>query len=217
MFNLLNKSVIALGLCVIGTAHADSILKYEKVGSSGDKQTITVSITGRWLRIDNEGKEKPDYTLMDTGRLIMFEVDDDAKRYTATRMNKAYWPDMLPPKLMPVQEKATVSGIRCQKVHEMGTKAPKAEHCMTAGVQLGLNARETITLSRLLMVTRKMGWDWNGVSTPDERQVSVQSRSLDGNMSLTFKSVEHKAIPDNRVKIPDTYKQNWADQKKPAK
>lgn len=217
MLKLLKKTTIALSLCLAGMAQADSILVYEKTGADGSKVTHTVSITGRWLRIDSDAQGKPDYTLMDTGRMIMFEVDDDARFYKLTRMGKFYWPAVPTPKFMPVPEKQTVSGVRCQKVHEMGAEKPLAEHCMSPGASLGLNARETKTLSRLFEVARRMGWDWVGIGTPDERQVSVQSRNLESGVSQQFKSVEHKAIPDNQVKIPDDYKQVRVELEKPHK
>ena len=199
------------------TAQADSILVYEKTAADGNKVEHTISITGRWLRIDSDAKGEPDYRLMDTGRMILFEVNSAAKSYRLTRMGKFYWPQVPAPRFKPVPEKQTVSGVRCQKVLETGPEKPRAEHCMTAGASLGLNARETKTLSRLFVVARRMGWDWIGVSTLDERQVSIRSRNLDGKVSQYFKSVVHKAIPDSRVKIPDDYKQIRVEQNKPLK
>lgn len=217
MLKQLTTTTAVLSLCAVSLAQADSILVYEKSGVDDKKIEHTISITGRWLRIDSDAKGKPDYMLMDTGRMILFEVDDSAKSYKLTRMGKFYWPEIPAPKLMPVPEKDTISGVRCQKVREMGPEKPVAEHCMAAGGPLGLNAREVKTLSRLFMVARRMGWDWVGVSTPDERQVSIRSRNLDTGISQKFKSVKHQAIPDNRVKIPDTYKRIMAEQKKPKK
>ncbi|MCU7873984.1 MAG: hypothetical protein KZQ91_14675 [Candidatus Thiodiazotropha sp. (ex Lucinoma borealis)] len=214
MLNHFNKTAMVLGLSFIGTVNADSILKYEKMVSEDIKETVTLSITGRWLRIDSDVKGKADYTLMDTGRMLMFEVMDGDKSYRQTHMGKFYWPEDLLPKLKPAREKASVSGVRCQKVHEMGPEKPLAHHCMAAGSALGLNERKTKTLSRLFLVARRMGMEWPGISTKDERQVSVSSHVLENGSSLKFVSVEHKAIPDNRMKIPDDYKQIRVEQKK---
>ncbi|MCU7886330.1 MAG: hypothetical protein KZQ82_19250, partial [Candidatus Thiodiazotropha sp. (ex Lucinoma annulata)] len=84
MLNHFNKTAMVLGLSFIGTVNADSILKYEKMVSEDIKETVTLSITGRWLRIDSEVKGKADYTLMDTGRMLMFEVMDGDKSYRQT-------------------------------------------------------------------------------------------------------------------------------------
>lgn len=217
MLTELRTTIAVLGLCAASMAQADSILVYEKTGADGSKVEHSISITGRWLRIDTDGQGKPHHRIMDTGRMLLFEVDDSAKSYKLTHMGKLYWPEIPVPKFMPVPEKQTVSDVRCQKVQEMGPEKPIAEHCMTAGGPLGLNARETKTLSRLFVVARRMGWDWPGVSTPDERQVSIQSRNLGSGVTQQFKSVKHEAIPDDRFKVPDDYKQIRVDQKRPPK
>jgi len=206
MMRLYKKTILALALGAFASAQADSIVKYEKVAADGSKEILTLSITGRWLRIDQEPKKTADYTLMDTGRMLMFEVDDEAKRYDMTRMGMYYWPESPPPKLRPEREKAMIGGVRCQLVNEMGEERPVARHCMAAGSAIGLDERKTKTLSRLFQVARRMGLGLGGVATPDERQVSVSSQNLEDGATLTFLSIEHKIIPDSQVKIPDTYK-----------
>lgn len=218
MLKQLKTTTAVLCLCAASMVQADSILVYGKTGADESKVEHTISITGRWLRIDSDAKGKPDYMLMDTGRMILFEVDDSAKSYKITRVGKFYWPEVPLPEFRPKKERTKmVAGIRCRQVEEMLPDKPVAEHCMATGAQLGLNAREVKTLSRLFMIARRIGWDWPSVSTPDERMASILSRNRSSGVSQQFVSVEHKGIPDNRVKIPDTYKRIMAEQKKPAK
>ena len=169
MVKILNKNIIVaavLGvLSVAPLAHADSTLVYELTAADGSKIQHTISIRGPWLRLESEPKGKSDYTLMDTARLLMFEVDDEAKSYQVTRMGRLYWPvtDLNAPRFKPIPKKQAVSGVRCQPVHEMGKDDQSiAEHCMSAGGPLGLNAREMVTLSRLFMSVRRIGLGWLG-------------------------------------------------------
>jgi hypothetical protein len=214
MLRLFKQTAIALACCAFGSAYADSIVKYEKIDPDGVKERVTISISGRWLRIDQEPKGETDYTLMDTGRMLMFEVDDDTKSFRQTRTGMFYWPKDIQPKLRPEREKAMIGGVRCQIVKELGAEKPIAKHCMAAGSAIGLNERKTKTLSRLFLVARRMGLGWGGVSTTDERQVSVSSLNLENSSSLTFLEVEHKPIPDSLMKIPDSYKPVVVKQKK---
>ncbi len=179
---------------LVPLTHADSTLVYELTGKDGSKTQHTVSISGRWLRLESSPKGKYDYLVMDTGRLLMFEVDDQARSFQTTRMGRLYWPDtpLNHPDFMPMAKKQTVAGIACQPVHEMAKdKQSIAQHCMSAGGPLGLNAREMITLSRLFMSARRIGFNWPGVATPDERQVSILSQTPDGRKQ-EFKSVLHR-------------------------
>ncbi len=218
MIKKLQLTAALLGFCLASAVQADSTLVYEKSGKDGNKTTNTLSISGRWLRIDSDAKGKPDYMLMDTGRMILFEIDDSAKSYKVTRIGKFYWPEVPEPVFRPKMEREKlVVGIRCRQVQEMSPEKPVAEHCMATGAQLGLNAREMKTLSRLFVIARRIGWDWPSVSTPDERMASILSRNRSTGVNQQFVSVEHKGIPDNRLKIPDTYKRIMAEQKKPAK
>ena len=199
----------------LGTAWADSILVYERSAPETAGVKHTVSIVGRWLRIDSEPKQKSDYTLIDTGRMLMFDVDDANKRFYQSHVGQFYWPDVGAIRLMPVREKSSVAGLRCQKIKEMGSEKPKAEHCMSVGSALGLSERETKTLSRLFLIARRVGLDWGGVATPDERQISLSSLDLEKGASLKFLSVEHQSIPDNRMKIPNDYQPIMVETPKP--
>ena len=144
---------------------------------------------------------------MDTGRLLMFEVDDKSKSFQLTRMGRLYWPEtpLNSPIFKPINKKNAVAGISCQPVNEMGeNKKPVAEHCMTAGGPLGLNAREMTTLSRLFMSNRRIGQSWLGLATPDERQVSLLSQNAAGD-KLELKSISHGRIDKTLLKIPVDY------------
>ena len=168
---------------VVPLVHADSTLVYELTAADKSKVQQTIAIRGPWLRLESEPKGKSDYTLMDTSRLMMFEVNDNDKNYQVTRMGRLYWPatDLNAPKFKPIPKKQTVSGVRCQPVDEMDKDDKSiAEHCMSASGPLGLSAREMITLSRLLMSARRIGFGWPGVATPDERQASILSKNPDG-------------------------------------
>ncbi|MES9946663.1 MAG: hypothetical protein ABW080_17050 [Candidatus Thiodiazotropha sp.] len=200
------SAAIVFGCGLIGTANADSILTFEKSGPGGVTETRTVSITGRWLRIDSSAEGGPDYTLMDTGRMLMFEVDDKNRRFRQSHMGKYYWPKDVMAKLKPMREKAAVSGVRCRKVDEIEKGKSVANHCMVAGIDIGLNERKTKSLSRLFLVSRRMKLDWVAATTPDERQVSISSHNSATGEGLKFISAVHKPIPDNRIKIPDEYK-----------
>lgn len=187
---------------------ADSTLVYDLISPNGNKTEYTISISGRWLRLESRPKGKSDYTVMDTGRLLMFEVNDSDKNFQVTRLGRLYWPSSpaTAPKFKPVPKKGAVAGVRCQPVHEMGTEnKPILEHCMSTGGALGLNAREMITLSRLFMSSRRIGLGWPGVATPDERQASVSSQTPEG-FKMNFKSVKHGRIDKTLLKIPVNYK-----------
>ena len=197
-----------LTLCAVSVTYADSTLVYELTDKAGNKTEHTIAISGSWLRLESAPKGKADYTVMDMGRMLRFEVDDKAKSYQLTRMGRLYWPEttLNSPIFKPVAKKNTVAGVPCQPVNEMGTdKKPVTEHCMSSSGSLNLNAREMITLSRLFMSVRRMGDSWLGVATPDERQVSILSQNADGE-KLELKSVSHGRIDKTLMKIPVDYK-----------
>ncbi|MDX2506293.1 MAG: hypothetical protein QNL62_17690 [Gammaproteobacteria bacterium] len=211
-------TVIATG-SMMPLAYADSTLVYELTGAEGSKTQHTITISGSLLRLESKPKGKSDYTVMDTGRMLMFEVDDQAKSFQVTRMGRLYWPAtaLNNPNFMPVPQKQVVSGVRCQQVKEMA-KDPKlnTKHCMTAGGPLGLNAREMITLSRLFMSARRIGLNWLGVATLDERQVSILSQAHDGTRQ-EFKTVVHGHVANKLLKIPNDYKRLKPDLPPPLK
>ena len=198
-----------LGFGILPSAHADSTLVFESTAADGSKTEHTIALSGRWLKLESKPKAKADYVIMDTGRLLMFEVNDEEKSFQVTRMGRLYWPQtpLNTPRFKPMRKKQTVSGVACQRVHEMGPgKEPVAEHCMSAGGPLGLNAREMITLSRLFMSARRMGLPgWIGVATPEERQVSILSQNPEG-VKQAFKSVSHKPLSGDLMKVPTGYK-----------
>ena len=209
-----NKYVTAilLTLCTVSASYADSTVVYQLTNKAGDKVEHTIQISGRWLRLDSQPRGKADYTVMDMGRLLMFEVDDKTRSFQVTRMGRLYWPEtpLNSPRFKPVAKKKTVAGVSCQPVNELGNnKKPVAEHCMSAGGQLGLNAREMITLSRLFMSVRRMSDSlensWLGLATPDERQVSILSQNAAGD-KLVLKSISHGRIDKMLLKIPVDYK-----------
>ena len=214
-----NKFVTAilLTLCAASASYADSTLVYELTNKAGDKVEHTIQISGRWLHLDSQPKGKADYTVMDMGRMLMFEVDDKSKSFQVTRMGRLYWPQtpLNSPKFKPIAKKNTVAGVPCQPVNEIGkNNKPIAEHCMTAGGQLDLIAREMITLSRLFMSVRRMSGSldnsWLGLATPDERQVSLLSQNPAGD-KLVLKSVSHGRMDKTLLKIPVDYKRLQPD------
>ena len=74
-------TVILLTLCATPISYADSTVVYELSNKAGDIVEHTIMIRGMWLRVDSKPKEKTDYTVMDTGRLLKFDIDDKAKNY----------------------------------------------------------------------------------------------------------------------------------------
>jgi len=206
-----NKFVatILLALGAASASYADSTVVYELTNKDGVKVEHTIQISGSWLRLESQPKGKADYTVIDMGRMLKFDVDDENKSFQLTRMGRLYWPEtaLNSPKFKPIAKKNAVAGVRCQPVNEIGNdKQPIAEHCMSSGGgSLQLNAREMITLSRLFMSVRRMSDSWLGVATPDERQVSILSQNAAGD-KLVLKSVSHGRIDKTLLKIPVDYK-----------
>jgi hypothetical protein len=210
-----NKFVTAilLTLCAAPASYADSTVVYNLTNKDGAKVEHTIQISGRWLRLESQPKGKADYTVMDLGRMLMFEVDDKAKSFQLTRLGRLYWPEspLNSPRFKPVNKKNTVAGVSCQPVNEIGKdNKPIAEHCMSPGGSLQLSAREMITLSRLFMSARRTGNSWAGVATPDERQVSILSQNAAGD-KLELKSVSHGRIDKTLLKVPVNYKRLQPD------
>lgn len=206
-------TAILLIFFAASASYADSTVVYELTTKEGNKVEHTIQISGRWLRLDSQPKGKADYTVMDMGRLLKFDVDDKQKNFQLTSLVGLYWPEtpLKSPKFKPVAKKNAVAGIRCQPVNEIGNdKKAIAEHCMSAGGPLGLNAREMITLSRLFKAAPRLsdnlGNNWLGVTTPDERQVSILSQNP-ADDKLVLKSVSHGRIDKTLMKIPVDYKQ----------
>lgn len=206
-------AIVLLASGISTLAYADSKVVYEMTKVSGEKTEYTVSLAGRWLRVDSIPKGKSDYVIMDTGRLLQFDVYGKTKTFQLTRMGRLYWPEtpLTSPKFKLLRKQKAVSGMRCQPVNEVNqNRQPVAEHCMASGGVLKLNAREMITLSRLFMSTRRMSGKLEnsllGVATTDERQVSIQTQSPVGD-KLEIKSVSHGWIDKNQFKVPKGYTQ----------
>lgn len=211
-------STLCLSFTILSPLYADSILKYELKRPNGETVQQTISIDGRWLRLDIEPKAAADYILIDTGRQIKFDVYNSSKSYQATRMGKLYWPQSSdqPPRFKPLKKVGNISGARCQQVEEL---APSGEtvlkHCMSSTGPLGLNSREMITLTRLFMLGRRLNVGWPAIGTQDERQASVFSQAKDGTVQK-FISAWHGKIPYTKLKIPDGYKRITPDLPDPS-
>lgn len=210
-------ATVLITLFATQTSYAESTVVYEITNKAGEKVEHTILLTSRWLRIDSVPKGKTDYTVMDTGRLLKFDVNDKEQTFQVTRMGRLYWPEtpLISPKFTLLRNKKTVALVPCQPVSELGeNKQAIAEHCMASGSSLSLNAREMFTLSRLFMSMRRMSDNlsdsWLGVATPDERQVSVLSEGFDGS-KLELKSVSHGRIDRELTKIPTNYKRLQPD------
>jgi hypothetical protein len=193
-------------------AQADVKLVYDITTATGDQKQASISLAGRWLRLDMQPGSDVDYVIIDTGRQIMFEVDDDKKQFEVTRMGPPYWPKneaLLNPGFKPLRKKQTIAGATCQLVNELDRSNPQdpvvANHCMAPGSALKLGPRQTITLSRLFMLFRRIGMDWFGVATPDERQVSVLSAYKSG-AKLQLKSIKPFFSTKTFYKVPVEYK-----------
>lgn len=205
--------VLMLALCVIPAAYADSIAVFEISNKTGDKIVHTVSIDGRWLRIDSNPRGKASHILIDTGYHRYYDVYENDKAYQLTQVGRLYWPEtpLLSPRFKLLRENKAIAGMRCQPVNEIGEdKKPIAEHCMATGSTLGLNAREMMTLSRLFMIMRRTGGSleksWIGAATPDERQISILSVDPAGNR-MEIKSVSHDNLDYRLLNIPKEYKE----------
>lgn len=211
-------SSILLSFSILTPLYADSVLVYELKRPSGETVKQTISIDGRWLRLDTEPRGQADYILMDTGRQIKFDVYDKTKTYQATRMGMLYWPETAKviPRLKPLRKPANIAGARCQQVNEIISSGETVvKHCMSSTAPLGLNDREMITLSRLFMLGRRLNAGWPAVATRDERQVSISSHSRDGTIQQ-FVSAWHGNLPYTKFKIPDDYKRISPDLPDPS-
>jgi len=258
--------------CYASLAQADAILVYETADAADAKTQYTFSISGRFVRIDSEPREQPGYSLFDTGRMVMFNVDETAHSYTPVKAGRFFHPsitvtppdtaedkaaervaspektaDKTPEKvassdpaedstakrvassdpataasteataktadstaestLKATKKKRTVAGKRCRVVLEIAGDKPVAEHCMSGTGELGLSKREVITLSRLFTKAANLDLNLLGAATKDERYVSIQSQRTDDKASQTLKSVSKTAIPSEKMRIPEDYKQ----------
>jgi hypothetical protein len=192
--------------------HADVSLVYDVVTATGESKQATIHIGGRWLRLEMEPKGSSDYVVFDTGRLLMFEVDSDEKSFQVTRLRRLYWPEnnaLLDPRFRPERKKQSIGGVVCQQVREHNQHHPEhpqvAQHCMASGAAMRLNTRELITLSRLFTSFRRIGNDWFGIATPDERLVSVASEYRSG-AKLKLESIKVLNFNESIFKVPADFK-----------
>ena len=214
MFNYFKfAAVLLLVISVVPKGHAYSTVMIELSNKSGDTIEHKVSIDGRWLRIDSKPKAKADYVLLDTGFHKYYDVYENDKNYQLTHVGRLYWPEttLLSPKFKLAGKSKAVGSMRCQPVNEIGEdQNPIAEHCMATGSELGLNAREMTTLSRLLTIMRRtsgsLDKSWIGAATSDERQISIQSEDSAGNR-MAIRSVSHEKLDYTLLKIPTDYKE----------
>lgn len=210
-----HSKLLALGFfsCLLSPlAQADVKLVYDITTATGEHKQANISLSGRWLRLETRPNKDIDYIIIDTGRQIMFEVDDDRKQFEVTRMGPPYWPKneaLLNPAFKPLRQKQNVAGAGCQIINELDRNNPQdpvvANHCMAPGSSIKLSPRQTITLSRLFMLFRRIGMDWFGVATPDERQVSVLSSYKSG-ARVELKSIKPFFSTKNSYKVPVEYK-----------
>lgn len=211
MFRRFGLLVAALAASHAPSAGADATLVYETTLGSGSKVQHTISISGRWLRIDSDAEDAKGYTIMDTGRLLKFDIDDASKSFTVTRAGRLFWPSFSMPVFKATKQMREVADVRCRKVMEMRDGEPVAEHCMSASGPLNLSAREQITLTRLFTSARRMGMGWAGAATEDERQVSIASKLAESVAAQELKSVSHEVIPSEKLRIPPDYKRIGPD------
>lgn len=222
--------------CYASLAQADATLVYETIDTEGAKTQHTFLISGRFVRIDTDPREQPGYSLFDTGHMVMFNVDETAHSYTPVKAGRFFHPSIsvTPPEkaeagtaekaastevaektadptpastLKATKKKRTVAGKRCRVVLEIADEKPVVEHCMSGTGELGLSKREVVTLSRLFTKAANLDLNLLGAATKDERYVSIQSQRADDKASQTLKSVSKTAIPFEKMRISEDYKQ----------
>lgn len=71
--------------CCASLARAEATLVYETTDAAGAKTQHTFSISGRFVRMDSDPREQSGYALFDSGRMVMFFVDEKEKSYTPVR------------------------------------------------------------------------------------------------------------------------------------
>jgi len=81
----LGRIAFIVACCYASMAQADATLVYETSDTAGAKTQHTFSISGRFVRIDTEPSERPGYSLFDSGRMVMFYVDEKSHSYTPVR------------------------------------------------------------------------------------------------------------------------------------
>ena len=220
-FARIGKIAAVCAGCYAFMAQADTTLVYETLDKDGAKTQHTFSISGRFVRIDAEPSKQPGYALFDSGRMVMFFVDDKTKSYTPVRATppimesmphvtqKTEKPTDPAPgtTLKATKKKRTVADKRCRVVMEMVDDKQVAEHCMSGTGELGLSTREMMTLSRLFTKTGDLDLGLPGTATTDESYASIQTQRQDDKASQKLISSSKQAIPAEKLRIPREYKQ----------
>ena len=98
-----------------------------------------------------------------------------------------------------------VAGVRCRVIVELVDGEPAIEHCMANKAGLGITEREIRTLARLFVMARKRGHDWLAATTEDEEFVSVRSRDLRRDKTLSLKSASTSALPVGHLRVPKDF------------
>lgn len=111
------------------------------------------------------------------------------------------------PVFKPTRKTDEVAGISCRVIFELIDGAPALEHCMANKAGLGITERETRTLARLFVLARNRDFGWLGAATKDEDFVSVRSRDLRGDKTLTLKSLSTDPLPAAYFRVPRNFKE----------
>ena len=88
-----------------------------------------------------------------------------------------------------------MANVGCRVIRELVAGEPVAEHCMGNTAGFRVTRRELITLGRTFGMAKKLGMDWLGVATDDERFFSVESRRLASTKTLQLKSLSTEPLP----------------------
>ena len=111
------------------------------------------------------------------------------------------------PKFKPTSRLDSVASIKCRIIVELIDDKPAVEHCMANKAALGITERETRTLARLFAIARKRGYDWLGTASTDEDFISVSSRDLRRERTLTLKSLSTATLPAGYLRVPRDFKE----------
>lgn len=232
-FRKIGQLALAATICITSIAYADVTFTYELSGADTDKAVKTFSINKFYARIDDPA-QKDGYLLYQAGKFFpLFSVNDADKAYTqlteevipfmSPQSRKHHGADKATAEKEPQQTsenekkplsslKATkktrkVSGIECRVIHELEDKKPVMEHCMADSSRLGITEREVITMARTFKMARDRDFGWLGTGTEDEEFISVQSKDLRDNKTLTLTAVSTAPLPADYFRIPREYKE----------
>ena len=223
------KTIVLLwfALLIPNLVWADATLKYELEGPKSGKKQFEIAISGMMARIDEQGADDQSL-LFEAGHLFpLYRLNHTQSRYeTLTPKFKAYLrveedrqvnKDLFsypPITLKPTRKQAVISGIKCRLVHEINDGEPVIEHCIASSARAGLTERVTRSLIRTHAILRKyQGTGWLGVGTTDEVYVSVRSRHLKNEATLTLTNISYKTLDPVYLQIPKNYTKVEANDK----